>query len=68
MSITIKNVQIGDKFKKGKLIAEVVDFYFVKSFNTGETIRVECIAKLVNGVAINLFEIPFTSVVRNKIV
>ncbi len=64
---TIKGVSIGDKFKNGKhLTAEVVDFYEKKSLVNGTVIGYECIAKSM-GLATNLFEVPFTTVLRNKI-
>jgi len=64
----IKGVKIGDKFKLEKTkIAKVVDFYIITSLKTGEIVKYACIAKLVNGLATNEFEVPFASVVRNRI-
>jgi hypothetical protein len=67
--MTIQNVTIGDKFKvSGKnIIAEVVDFYEVKSMSTGKVFCYECIAQQINGLATNRFETSFAQVVRNKI-
>lgn len=68
----IKNVTIGDKFidpsnRKSKRISEVVDFIERKSLVTGEIIGYECIAE-------NEFlgqklrkNVPFSTVVRNKV-
>lgn len=65
--MTINNVSIGQKFKHGKnLTAIVVDFYEVRSITTKEIINYICIAKLENSLATNLFDIPFSTVVRNK--
>jgi hypothetical protein len=64
----LRNVKIGDKFKNGKyLTAEVIDFYEVKSLTTGEIIKYECIAKSTNEMTIGTFSVPFTTVLRNKI-
>ena len=67
---TIKNVTIGDRFKTGKYTtAIVVDFYEIRSVTTGllvEPISYQCIAKS-EGLATNLFETSFSTVVRNRI-
>ena len=64
----IKGVKIGDKFKYQKnLVAKVVDFHIVTSMKTGKLVQYLCIAQLVNGLAKNEFEVPFASVIRNKI-
>lgn len=64
----IRGVNIGDKFKNGKInIYEVVDFYEVKSMKSGEIVSYQCIAKGVNTLSTNLFETPFSTVLRNKI-
>ena len=61
-------VKIGDKFRQGKnLTAVVVDFYDVISVTSGELIKNICVAKLVDGLANNTFEVPFATVMRNKI-
>lgn len=66
--MTIRNVSIGDKFKKGKFHTyEVVDFYEVKSLVSGEVVEHLCIAKGINTLATNTFETPFSSVLRNKV-
>lgn len=66
--MTINNVSIGQRFKHGKnLTAIVVDFYEVRSITTNEHIKYICMAKLENGLATNIFDIPFSTVVRNKI-
>lgn len=64
----IKGVKIGDKFKNGKhMICEVVDFWEIKSTTTGRLIKHECIVKGVGTISSNEFEVPFATVVRNKI-
>lgn len=64
----IKGVKIGDKFRQGKnLSCEVVDFYEIKSVTTGESKGFQCIAKGIDTIANNLFEVPFSTVLRNKI-
>ena len=66
--MTINNVSIGQRFKHGKFhTAIVVDFYEVRSITTKEIINYICIAKLENSLATNLFDIPFSTVVRNKL-
>lgn len=63
----INGVQIGDKFKTGKnIFAEVIDFLDCKSMKTGETVEYKCIAQSL-GLASNKFEVPFSTVLRNKI-
>jgi hypothetical protein len=64
----IKGVSIGDNFKKGKsAICQVIDFRKVTSMKTGDTIGYQCIAIQKNGWACNVFEVPFTTVLRNKL-
>lgn len=64
----IKGVKIGDKFKSGKnLTAKVVDFHIVTSLKTGKVVSYVCRAELVNALAKNEFDVPFATVVRNKI-
>ena len=66
--MTINNVSIGQRFKHGKnLIAIVMDFYEVRSLTSNKVKQYICIAKLENSLATNLFDIPFSTVVRNKI-
>jgi len=68
--MTVRGVTIGDKFKMGGRstnIYEVVDFYTVKSATTGEEIRIECIAKGINTIATNKFEVAFATVIRHKL-
>jgi len=65
--MTINNVSIGQRFKQGKnLIAIVVDFYEVRSMTSNEHKQYICMAKLENSLATNIFEVPFSTVVRNK--
>lgn len=67
--MTIRNVTIGDKFKPNNkhLIAEVVDFVETKSLVRNEVTGHICMAKLVNGIATNSFEVAFATVIRNKV-
>lgn len=65
---TIKGVTIGDYFKQGKnLVCQVVDFHELKSVTTGESKGYICIAKGVNTMAKNEFDVPFATVIRNRI-
>lgn len=70
MNTLPENVKIGDKFypirgSKNNL-SEVVDFYEVRSMQSNEIIKYICMAKGINALATNLFEVPFSTVVRNK--
>lgn len=65
--MTINNVTIGDKFKNGGTICEVVDLISLISVATGECVGYQCIAKGINTLSSNKFEIPFATVVRNRI-
>lgn len=69
-NITIKGVSIGDKFlKDGKkcFLAEIVDILEYKSLLTGEVTGYVPIAKLINGLATNTFDVPFSMVLRWKV-
>lgn len=64
----VQGVQLGDVFNYGKhAICEVVDFRQIVSMKTNETTGYQCIAVSKNGFAKNLFEVPFSTVLRNKI-
>jgi hypothetical protein len=63
----INGVAIGDKFKKGNITNEVVDFYELKSLKTGAIIGYNCMAKGVDTISGNVFEVPFATVIRFKI-
>lgn len=68
--IIINNVSIGDKFRPTNTkntICEVVDFLECRSMVTGAVTGYVCIAKGITGMATNTFEIPFATVVRNRI-
>ena len=65
--MTIKNVTIGDKFKKRKQECKVVDILEQKSMVTGEVVGHVCIAKAITGLSTNRFEVPFATVVRNRV-
>lgn len=52
---------------KQSQICEVVDFLECKSLEKDEIIKYICIVKWKNSLATNTFEIPFSTVVRNKI-
>lgn len=65
--MTLHGVTIGDKFKTGKYsTAVVVDFLEKKSKVTGKVVGDICVAKAM-GYAQNEFDVPFSTVVRNKI-
>ena len=50
---------------KGKhIVAEVVDILECKSLKTGEITGHICIARNVNGLATNTYEVSFTTVLR----
>ena len=67
--LTPYNVAIGDRFKVGKkTTAKVVDIREIKSMVTGLTTGYQCIAKGEGFIATNEFEVPFSTVVRNRIV
>jgi hypothetical protein len=64
----INGVKIGDVFKYGKTsICEVADIRQIVSMKTNEIAGYQCIAVSTNGLARNLFEVPFSTVLRNKI-
>lgn len=70
-NITVKGVKIGDMFRPNNskhLIAKVVDFIECRSMVTGEITGTICAAQLINGLAKNTFETPFSSVIRYKII
>ncbi len=63
----ICGVKIGDRFRTGKnTTAVVVDFYKVTSMTEYETIKFIAIAK-PESLSTNEFEVPFSTVMRNKI-
>lgn len=66
--LTIKGVTIGDTFKIGKhQLYRVVDFLEKRILVTGEVVGHMCIAKGIRTLSTNSFEVPFTSVLRNKV-
>ena len=66
-NVQYHGVKIGDRFRTGKNTTSVViDFYDVISVTTGELIKNICVVK-GDGVATNTYEVPFATVVRNKI-
>jgi len=67
MKATINGVSKGDKFKKGKMLCEVVAVCHVIDVETGEIIERKCYARGIHTLAKNVFEIPFSTVVLNKI-
>lgn len=68
MTARIKNVYLGDRFKTGKnTIAKVVDLREIKSIVTGLTTGYQCIAAPEAPNTVGLFEVPFSTVVRNRI-
>ena len=68
MTANIRNVHLGDRFKTGKnSTAKVVDLREIKSIVTGLTTGYQCIAAPEATHTIGLFEVPFSTVVRNRI-
>lgn len=66
----INGVKIGDRFTEktgSKIILEVVDFLELRSLTDPDYVSHRCIAKCINGLANNRFEVPFSSVIRRKI-
>lgn len=62
--MTINGITIGDKFKKGNIECEVVDFYMVTSLKDNSFIKYNCIAcSKLSGE----FEVPFATVIRFKL-
>lgn len=67
METTIKGVKIGDVFMTGKHTkSKVIDFYAITSVTTGEIIGYQCIVQAL-GLANNIYDVPFATVVRNKV-
>ena len=71
MQIEKNGVTTGDRFyltndKKSGNIYEVVDFWEMRSVVTNALIGYKCIAKGVNTLTKNEFEVPFSTVIRNK--
>ena len=67
LNLPIKGVVIGDRFKTGKhTTAKVIDILEVRSIVTEEIKGHICFAQ-AEGLAHNAFEVPFSTVVRNKI-
>lgn len=71
MAIKINGVTIGDRFyimedRKSGLVYEVVDFWEIRSVTTGEIVGRKCMAKGLNTLATNEFEVPFATVIRNR--
>ena len=65
--MTIKHVTIGDKFKQGThLTFEVVDFLEQTSLVSGNVTGHICIARGVDTLAKNTFEVPFSTVQRHR--
>jgi K+-transporting ATPase c subunit len=66
--ITICGVKIGDRFTlRGKNVkAKVLDILEKKSLLTGNTVGYICLAES-EGLSTNTFEVPFSTVVRNRI-
>ena len=67
MNIKIKNVSVLDRFIYKGLKAIVIDIAEVKSLVNNEIIEYKCYARMLEGFAHNTFEIPFSTVVKNRI-
>lgn len=65
--LKIKNVSPADIFIYQNKKAIVLDIAEVKSMITGEILEYKCYAKMLEGYATNLFEVPFAKVARSKI-
>lgn len=67
MKATIKGVSKGDKFTLKNEIYEVTSVCHVVDAENGEIIDRKCYARGITTLAKNVFEIPFSTVVKNKI-
>jgi hypothetical protein len=67
MKASTNGISKGDKFKKGKIICEVVAVCHVIDIETGEIIGRKCYARAIDTLATNMFEVPFATVAINKI-
>lgn len=68
MTANIRNVHLGDRFKTGRnTTAKVVDLREIKSIVTGLITGYQCIAAFEVLGVVGLFEVPFSTVVRNRI-
>lgn len=65
--VTVKGVAIGDKFLNGKRSAKVIDLIACKSLVNGDIVGYQCIAESWVGQQRLTFEVPFATVVRNRI-
>lgn len=65
--LKVKNVSPADIFMYKNKRAIVLDICEVKSMITGEVVEYKCFAKMIDGYATNLFEIPFSTVAKNKL-
>jgi hypothetical protein len=65
--IKIKNVSPANIFMYQNKKAIVIDIAEVKSLLTGEVIEYKCYARMIEGYATNNFEIPFSTVAKNRI-
>ena len=64
----INGVKIGDVFQyKRSIKCKVVDFHVIMSVKSGKLIGYRCIAKGIGTMATNEFEVPFATVVRNRV-
>lgn len=63
-----QNVKVDDIFfYRRKYKCKVVDITKEVSIVTGEVINYRCYAKAIEGLATNVFEVPFSTVAINKI-
>jgi len=67
MKATINGVSKGDKFEHKNEIYEVTSVCHVIDVENGEIIDKKCYARGVSTLAKNVFEIPFSTVIRNKL-
>lgn len=64
---TIKGVSINDIFVYKNHRCKVVDIGAIQSLDTGKTLDYICYAQMLEGLAKNVFEVPFSTVKLNKV-
>lgn len=69
-TITRKGLAVGDKFKNPSYknsVSVVVDMLEQKSLVSGEIVDYVCIAQPIDQPAKNRYDVPFSTVLRNKV-
>lgn len=67
MKATINGVSKGDKFNYKNGLYEVTSVCHVIDVENGEIIERKCYARGINTLAKNVFEIPFSTVSKNRV-